>query len=332
MKPVIKNFSRFALAGVLLVIAGFVAPPVSAQPDAWPSKPLHLIVPFPPGGAADTIARLVAVKLGERLGQTVIIENKPGAGTIVAAQAAAQALPDGYTLSLTTNGQLAINPALHAKLPYDPVKSFTPVALVASTAFIISVNASSPIQSLPQLIAEARRQPGALAFSSCGNGTTCHLTGELLKTQASVDLLHVPFAGSVQAVTALLGNQVQVASDTVAILAPQIRAGKLRGLVVSSAQRSPVTPDVPSAVEAGLPEFLADSWFGIVVPAGTPAELVQRLNRELTAITQSTEVREQLGRQGVEALQSTPEQFARLIDSDIVKWGRVVRSAKVTVQ
>ncbi|HSI61161.1 MAG TPA: tripartite tricarboxylate transporter substrate binding protein [Ideonella sp.] len=332
MKPVIKNFSRFALAGVLLVIAGFIAPPVSAQPDAWPSKPLHLIVPFPPGGAADTIARLVAVKLGERLGQTVIIENKPGAGTIVAAQAAAQALPDGYTLSLTTNGQLAINPALHAKLPYDPVKSFTPVALVASTAFIISVNASSPIQSLPQLIAEARRQPGALAFSSCGNGTTCHLTGELLKTQASVDLLHVPFAGSVQAVTALLGNQVQVASDTVAILAPQIRAGKLRGLVVSSAQRSPVTPDVPSAVEADLPEFLADSWFGIVVPAGTPAELVQRLNRELTAITQSTEVREQLGRQGVEALQSTPEQFARLIDSDIVKWGRVVRSAKVTVQ
>jgi len=332
MRPLTRQFCRVALAGALLAGMALVSPGAFAQPDAWPTKPLRLIVPFPPGGAADTIARLVAVKLGERLGQTVVIENKPGAGTIVAAQAAAQAAPDGYTLSLTTNGQLAINPALHAKLPYDPVKSFTPVALVASTAFIIAVNASSPIQTLPQLLAEARRQPGALAFSSCGNGTTCHLSGELLKTQAAVDLLHVPFAGSVQAVTALLGNQVQVASDTVAILAPQIRAGKLRGLVVSSAQRSAVTPEVPSAVEAGLPEFIADSWFGIVVPAGTPPDLVQRLNRELGAITQSAEVREQLARQGVEALQSSPEQFARLIDSDIVKWGRVVRNAKVSVQ
>ncbi|MCD2341823.1 tripartite tricarboxylate transporter substrate binding protein [Ideonella azotifigens] len=327
----LRRMGRLALAGALALLA-FGIQPAAAQPDTWPARPLRLIVPFPPGGAADVIARAVAAKLGERLGQSVVVENRPGAGTIVAAQAAAQAAPDGYTLSLATNGQLAINPALHAKLPYDPVKSFAPVGLVASTAFIIAVNAASPIQTLPQLIAEAKRQPGALAFTSCGNGTTCHLTGELLKAQAGVDMLHVPFAGSVQAVTALLGNQVQVASDTVAILAPQIRAGKLRGLVVTSAQRSPVTPDVPSATEVGLPDLLAESWFGIVVPAATPPELVLRLNRELAAITQGSDVRDQFARLGVEPLQSTPEQFAKLIDSDIVKWGRVVRTAKVTAQ
>lgn len=323
---------RRAAALVLLAAAAMAWSTGASADDAWPARPLRLIVPFPPGGAADTIGRLVAQKLGERLGQTVTVENKAGAGTIIAAQAAATAAPDGYTLSLATSGQLAINPALHARLPYDPVKSFAPVAVVASTAYVISVNADSPIASLQALVAEARRNPGRLAYSSCGNGTVCHLTGELLKSTASIDLLHVPFAGSAPAISALLGQQVQVASDTVAIQAPQIRAAKLRGLVVTSAQRSPVLPDVPTAAEAGLPAFVADSWFGVVVPAGTPAGVVERLNRELNAVTQSAETRDALARQGLEALHGTPEQFARQIDADIVKWARVVRAGNVSAQ
>ncbi|MBC8057661.1 MAG: tripartite tricarboxylate transporter substrate binding protein [Rhizobiales bacterium] len=330
-RAALSNARRVA-ALVLLGVTALASAAGASAADAWPDKPLRLIVPFPPGGAADTIGRLVAARLGERLGQTVNVENRAGAGTIIAAQAAATAAPDGYTLSLATSGQLAINPALHAKLPYDPVKSFAPVALVATTAYVISVNAESPITSLEALIAEAKREPGKLAYSSCGNGTVCHLTGELLKSTAEIDLLHVPFAGSAPAVSALLGNQVQVASDTVAIQAPQIRAGKLRGLAISSAQRSPVLPDVPTAAEAGLPAFIADSWFGIVVPADTPLGVIQRLNRELNAITQSGDAREQLARQGLDALHGTPAQFARQIDADIVKWARVVRAGKVSAQ
>jgi tripartite-type tricarboxylate transporter receptor subunit TctC len=324
--------ARRLCALALLGAAAFLSSFAASAADAWPIRPLRLIVPFPPGGAADTIGRLVAVKLGERLGQSVVVENKAGGGTIIAAQAAAQAAPDGYTLSLATSGQLAINPALHAKLPYDPVKSFTPVALVATTAYVISVNADSSVTSLTALIAEAKRHPGKLAYSSCGNGTVCHLTGELLKSSAEIDLLHVPFSGSAPAISALLGNQVQVASDTVAIQAPQIKAGKLRGLVISGAQRSPVLPDVPTAAEAGLPAFIADSWFGVVVPAGTPPALVHRLNHELNAITESADVRDQLARQGLDALHGSPEAFARQIDTDIVKWARVVRSGNVSLE
>ncbi len=317
---------------VLLALPILLACTGAFAQEAWPSKPLRLIVPFPPGGAADTIGRLVAVKLSERLGQTVTVENRAGGGTVIAAQAAAQAAPDGYTLSLATTGQLAINPALHTRLPYDPVKSFVPVSLVASTAYVISVNANSPIQNLRQLIDEAQRRPGGLAYASCGNGTVCHLTGELLKALSNTDLLHVPYAGSAPAIAALLGEQVQVAADTVAVNAPQIKAGKLRGLVVSSAQRSPALPDVPSAAEAGLPQFIADSWFGIVLPAGTPAAVVQRLHRELGAIAQSADVREQLARVGLETLHGTPEEFALQIQGDIAKWGRVVRDGKVSAQ
>lgn len=326
----LRRAITLAFGGLALLLG--MGPALAQQEAAWPAKPLRLIVPFPPGGAADSIGRLVALKLGERLGQSVTVENKAGAGTILAAQAAAQAAPDGYTLSLATSGQLAINPALHAKLPYDPVRSFVPVGLVAATAYVISVPADSPIPSLQGLIAQARQQPGSLAYSSCGNGTVCHLTGELLKSAAGIDLLHVPFAGSAPAITALLGHQVQVASDTVAVQAPHLRAGKLRGLVISSPRRSPVLPDVPTAAEAGLPAFVADSWFGVVVPAGTPPAIVQRLNAELAALTQSSEVRDTLAQQGLDALGGTPDQFARQIEADLVKWGRVVREGQVSAQ
>lgn len=326
------TFRLLALLASAFLAAQLLAAPAAHAAEAWPSRPLRLIVPFPPGGAADTIGRAVAQQLSERLGQNVVVENRAGAGTIIAAQAAATAAPDGYTLSLATTGQLAINPALHAKLPYHPVRSFTPVALVAQTAYVISVNADSPIKSLKELIAEARRKPGALAFSSCGNGSVCQLSGELLKAQASIDLLHVPFAGSAPAISALLGQQVQVAADTVAVQTPHIQAGKLRGLVVTDSKRAASLPDVPTAAEAGLGNLISTSWFGIVVPAGTPTDVVQRLQREITATTASTAVKEQFGRLGLETLGGTPEQFAQQIHGDIDKWGRVVRAAQIRLE
>jgi len=295
----------------------------------YPSRPIRLIVPFPPGGAADAIARLAGNRLSERLGQPINVENRPGGGTIIAAQVAAAATPDGYTLSLATTGQLAINPGLHAKLSYDPIKSFQPVAPLASVAYVISVNAASGIQTLQELIAQAKARPGVLAFSSCGNATACHLTGELLKSNAGIDLLHVPFAGSAQAITALLGDQVQLASDTVTIQAPQIRAGKLRGLVVTDIKRSPAIPGVPTAAEAGLPEFLATSWFGIVVPAATPPPIVQKLSVELTSISSGPTWRAQLDAVGLETMSGTPDDFARQIRADLNKWSQIVRVASV---
>jgi tripartite-type tricarboxylate transporter receptor subunit TctC len=314
-----------AIAGLLLAAGAACAP---AQAD-YPSRALRLIVPFPPGGAADAIGRLVGARLSERLGQPVSIENRPGGGTVVAAQAAATAAPDGYTLSLATTGQLAINPSLHDKLSYDPVKSFQPIGLVASVGYIIAVAADSPLKSLKDLVAQAKAKPGSLAFSSCGNATACHLAGELFKSQAGIDLLHVPFSGSVPALTAVLGGQVQIAADTVTILAPQVRAGKLRGLVLTDSRRSPVAPEVPTATEAGLPGLLANSWFGVVVPAGVPAPVLSRLARELAAVQSSPETKAQLASLGLDALSGAPEDFATRIRADLAKWSRVVKLAAV---
>jgi tripartite-type tricarboxylate transporter receptor subunit TctC len=327
--------ARFSLHVLAAALFGLSAP-VHAQGAApakdgadYPNRPLRLIVPFPPGGAADSIARLAGNRLAEKLGQPVSIDNRPGGGTVIAGQAAASAAPDGYTLSLATTGQLAINPGLHARLPYDPVKSFQPIANLASVAYVISVNPQSNLQTLQELIAQARAKPGSLAFSSCGNATVCHLTGELLKSNAGIDLLHVPFSGSVPAITALMGGQVQLAADTVTVQAPHIRAGKLRGLVITDAKRSPAIPNVPTAHEAGLPEFIANSWFGIVVPAGTPAAVTQRLTREFASAAATPAWREQFSALGLEPLNASSDEFAQQIRGDLAKWSRVVKVAAV---
>lgn len=317
-----------ALFGLSATVHAQSAAPAKDGAD-YPNRPLRLIVPFPPGGAADSIARLAGNRLAEKLGQPVSIDNRPGGGTVIAAQAAASAAPDGYTLSLATTGQLAINPGLHARLPYDPVKSFQPIANLASVAYVISVNPQSNLQTLQELITQARAKPGSLAFSSCGNATVCHLTGELLKSNAGIDLLHVPFSGSVPAITALMGGQVQLAADTVTVQAPHIRAGKLRGLVITDAKRSPAIPNVPTAQEAGLPEFIANSWFGIVVPAGTPAAVTQRLTREFASAAAVPAWREQFSALGLEPLNASSDEFAQQIRGDLAKWSRVVKVAAV---
>ena len=316
-----RCLALFAAAGLVLAQASF------AVADNWPSKPLRLIVPFPPGGAADTVGRIYAEKLGEALKQPVVVENKAGAGTAIAAEAAAKAAPDGYTLSLAPAGQLTILPHLNTAIPYDPFKDFAPVSLLASVPYVVGAAAETPVASVQGLIAKAKAEPGKLTYSSCGNGTLCHLSGELFKSLTGIDLLHVPFKGSAPAVQALLGGQVDLAFDTLTVLAPQVKAGKVKGLVITSAARSPLLPDVPTAREAGVPDFVVSSWFGLVVPAAAPKDIVARLHQEIAYIAALPAVRERLSAQGIDAIAATPEEFTRTIAEDYARWGAVVQAS-----
>ncbi|NJL07102.1 MAG: tripartite tricarboxylate transporter substrate binding protein [Methylacidiphilales bacterium] len=316
-----RCLALFAAACLVLGHAQF------AVADTWPSKPLRLIVPFPPGGAADTVGRIYAEKLGEALKQPVVVENKAGAGTAIAAEAAAKAAPDGYTLSLAPAGQLTILPHLNTSIPYDPFKDFAPVSLLASVPYVVGAAAETPVSSLPDLIVKAKAEPGKLTYSSCGTGTLCHLSGELFKSLTGTDLLHVPFKGSAPAVQALLSGQVDLAFDTLTVLAPQVKGGKVKGLAITSPMRSLLLPDVPTAREAGLPKFVVSSWFGLVVPAATPKNIVARLHQEIAYIAALPAVRERLNAQGLDAIASTPEEFTRTIAEDYERWGAVVQAS-----
>ncbi|THF65239.1 Bug family tripartite tricarboxylate transporter substrate binding protein [Pseudothauera rhizosphaerae] len=321
-----------AVAAFGILAGPFAAAPAHAQAANWPAKQLTLIVPFPPGGGADTIGRFYAEQLSAALGQPVVVENKPGAGTAIAAEYVAKAAPDGYTLSLATAGQLTILPNLAKELRFDPEKSFAPVSVVASIPNVIAVNGNLGVNSLQELIAAAKAKPGAITYSSCGNGTLCHLAGELFKSLAGVDLLHVPYKGSAPAITALLGGEVDVSVDTLTILSPQIRAGKVKGLVLSTAERSPLLPDVPSAAEAGVPDFITSGWFGIVLPAGTPNAIVERLNGEIAKIAKAPSTSERFAQNGITVEYTSPAQFASLIHDDRVRWGKVVAASGAKIE
>lgn len=318
----------FRLDRLLLpsIVAGsfLVAASTGSFAETWPSRSIKLIVPFPAGGAADTIARIYGDKLSDVLKQAVVVENKAGAGTAIAADAAAKADPDGYTLSLAPAGQLTILPHVNKSINYDPFKSFVPISLLASVPYVVAASPDTPISNLKELIAAAKKDPGKLTYSSCGPGTLCHLSGELFKSLTGTDLLHVPFKGSAPAMNALLGNQVNLAFDTLTVLAPQIRDGKVKGLAVTSRERSTLLPNVPTAAEAGVADFVVDSWFGLVVSAGTPASIVQRLNAEVIRIGNLPDVRERLEAQGLSVTTSTPEAFTQTIRADYERWGRVV--------
>lgn len=313
-----------AIATVFSLLAGAGT---SAFADTWPSRSIKLIVPFPAGGAADTIARIYGEKLSEALKQPVVVENKAGAGTAIAADFVAKADPDGYTLSLAPAGQLTILPHVNSAINFDPFKSFAPVSLLASVPYVVAASPDAPVANLKELVAAAKKEPGKFTYSSCGPGTLCHLSGELFKSLTGTDLLHVPFKGSAPAMNALLGNQVNLAFDTLTVLAPQIRDGKVKGLAVTSRERSPLLPNVPTAAEAGVSDFVVDSWFGLVVPAATPANIVQRLNAEVIRIGSLPDVRERFGAQGLDVTTSTPEAFMQTIRSDYERWGRVVDAA-----
>ncbi|MBI2313671.1 MAG: tripartite tricarboxylate transporter substrate binding protein [Betaproteobacteria bacterium] len=293
----------------------------------YPEKPVRLIVPFPAGGPTDAMARVVAQKLSINVGQQFIVDNIGGAGGAIAAQSAARAAPDGYTLFFGTTGTLAINPALYSKLAYNPQKDFLPISLVANSANMLLVHPSVPAASVKELVANARANPGKLTFGSAGNGSSNHLSGELLKTMAGIDMVHVPYKGTAPAMNDLLGGRLSMMFDTVITGMQHVKNGKLRALGVTSPTRSSVAPDLPTISEAGVPGFEVTIWFGILAPAETPKDIVATLQREIAKAVQSPDIKEKFASMGAEAVGSNGEQFALTIRNDLVKWAKVVKDS-----
>jgi tripartite-type tricarboxylate transporter receptor subunit TctC len=312
---------RFLLAALLSF-----ATAASAQ-DAWPSRPIRFILPFPPGGGTDILGRLIAERLSAHLGQPVVAENRGGAGGNVGTEAAAKSAPDGYTIVLVAPS-LAISPTLYAKINYDPVKDFAPVSLVATVPNVMVTQPSLPGQ-LVEFIAFAKSKPGALNFGSGGAGTSNHLAGELFNLVTGAKLVHIPYKGVNLAMQDVLAGNVHLVFIGTPAAAPHIRAGRLRALALVAPQRSSALPDVPTVAEAGLRDFEVTTWYGVLAPAGTPKNVVTRLNTELVKIMHSPELKEKLAATGTEPLTSTPEEFAAYIQREIAKWGDVIRKAGV---
>lgn len=310
---------------VLGGLTSMVWPAVQAEPG----KTLRLIVPFPPGGSTDILARAIGARLGPALGQTVVVDNKPGAGGSMGAAEAARAEPDGNTLLMAHIGVLAVNPALYPKLPYDPPKSFVPVVWVARVPNVLVVNATSPIKSLADLIAQARARPGRMTYSSGGNGSAAHISFEYLKLKANFFMLHIPYRGTAPSVTDLLGGQVDATFTGAPAVLPHVRNGRLRALAVSSPQRLPTLPEVPTVAESGFPGFDADQWYGIVAPASAPAPLVARLNAEINQALQTPAVAQQLAAEGAIPMPGSPKAFGDLIAREIPRWAQVVKAGNV---
>ena len=315
------------LASSGLVLAGL--PRANAQTSAWPSRPICIIVPYPPGGVGDTFTRSLAQQLSERLGQAVLIDNKPGASQIIGAEAAAKAAPDGYTLFLGSVTSLAINVRSMKRLPYDPVKDFAPIAMCFGTPMYLVINPSVPARNVSELIALAKARPGQLSFASIGQGGSLHLAGELFKSMAGVDLTHVAYKGSAPALADVISGQVNMIFDPGVSSLPHVKTGKLRALAITSSRRSDSTPDIPTLSEAGVPGYEASLWFGLVAPAGTPVAIVNRLSAEVTQIVRSAAMRERFTPFSLELAGGTPEEFAATIRSEIPKWGKVLQDAKV---
>jgi len=314
---------RRLFLGLLLVA---LAPLALAQGN-WPTKPIRLVVTFPPGGSSDASARIVAPRLAERLGQPVVVDNRPGAGGGVGLDLVAKAPADGYTIVLASAGGLTANPSLYKQLPYDPTRDFAPITLFGTSPFVLLASPSLPIANVADLLQLAKTQPGRLSYASGGNGTAMHLSGELLKSMGQVSIVHIPYRGSGPALIAVMGGETQLAIADITTAAAQIKSGRVKAVGVLGKERSPLAPDIPSLNESGLPGYDAAGWFGILAPAATPAPIVQRLNAEITAVLRSPEVRERFATAGLEPLPSTPEEMAALMKSEAVKWARVIQES-----
>jgi tripartite-type tricarboxylate transporter receptor subunit TctC len=311
---------KHALLAAVLVLATSVC-------GAFPDKPVRFVIGFTPGGPSDILARAVGQKLAERWGQQVVIENRPGAGGNLAAEAVAKSAPDGYTWLLGNNSILATNQSLYRKLPYDPVKDFAPVALVAVQPNILVLHPEVKANSVMELVALAKQSPGKLNYASSGAGAAAHLAGELFKTMAGVDIVHVPYKGAQPALTDLIAGQVQLMFATSASVIPYMKAGRLRALAVTTAQRSPSVPELPTVSEAGLSGFEATTWHGVVVPAATAGALVQKLNQDINSVLKEKDLSERLAGLGAEVLTGTPRDFADYIAREIPKWSKVVKDS-----
>ncbi|TPG21319.1 tripartite tricarboxylate transporter substrate binding protein [Variovorax guangxiensis] len=321
------NRRTFALATVAAAGALSLAPLAAHAQAAYPSKPITIIVPFSAGGTTDILARVVGLYMGTDLGQPVVVDNRAGAGGNIGGQAAARATADGYTLFMGTVGTHAINQSLYKKMPFDPIKDFAPLSRVAMVPNLLVANPSQPYKNVKEMIAYAKAHPNKINFGSSGNGSSIHLSGELFKQMAGVDMQHVPYRGSAPAVSDLLGGQISVMFDNMPSAIPHVKGGKLRALAVTTAKRSPALPDVPTIAEAGVPGYEATSWFGLLAPAGTPAPIVAKLNASILKALADPEVKKKLAEQGAEPFGEKPEQFAAFIQAETAKWGKVVKES-----
>lgn len=322
-----NTLARLLAAALPLALA---MGPAAAQQD-YPNKPIRLIVPFTPGGVTDTGARVVADKLGARLGQSVVVDNRPGASGNIGTQMVATAAPDGYTLLLGFDGTLVINPHVYAKVPFDTLKDFVPVSKIGDAVLIIVVHPSVPAKTLSELVAYSKTNPAGVSYGSAGTGSTPHLAGELLKARTGANFVHVPYKGGGQSMTDLVGGSLPMLYTAVAGAYPFVQKGQIRPIAVSSAQRLASLPEVPTVAESGVPGFESSSWIGILAPAKTPQPIVERLQRELHAVVQSPEVRERLASLGISALGNTPAEFGQQIRADLAKYDQIVKAAKVRV-
>ena len=300
---------------------------LAQQDAAYPVKPIRIIVPSAPGSGPDIMARAIGQKLNESLGQPIVVDDKPGAGGIIGSEAAAKSAPDGYTLIMANAGSHAVNASLYAKLPYDPVKDFAPITLVAVAPNILIVHPTLPARTAKDLIALARTRPGELTFGSGGNGSTAHLSGELFRTMAGINVVHIPFKGSPAAVIGVIAGQIVMAFPNIPPALPHVRSGKLKALAVTTAKRSAALPDLPTIAESGLPGYEATAWFGVLAPAGTSSTIIAKLNSAIVKSVHVREMRERLSAEGTEAVGNTPEQFAQIIKTDIAKWAKVVKAS-----
>jgi tripartite-type tricarboxylate transporter receptor subunit TctC len=322
---------------VLMVLASMIAANVafaesSVNEAKWPVRPIRFIVPFQPGSSSDTIARIVGQKVGERLGQPLVVENKVGGATIVGTETIARAEPDGYTIGLANTSTHAATSGLNEKLSFDPIKDFTPVAMIGSSPFVLLASPHLPVANVQELIALAKAKPGVLNYASAGTGTLSHLAAALFEKMADVKLAHVPYRGTAQSVFDLMEGRIELLFGTIAPSLAHIREGKMRALATTGRKRNEMLPDIPTVAESGLPDYEAALWTAIVLPAGAPASIVARLNREVTAAVKSPDVQEALFKQGVETDPGTPEDLAERIRVDLEKWRDIVKKAAIGVQ
>ncbi|MFN0160765.1 MAG: Bug family tripartite tricarboxylate transporter substrate binding protein [Burkholderiales bacterium] len=299
---------------------------------AYPNRPVRIIVAFPPGQATDQSARAVAQKLSESLGQPFVIDNRPGAASIIGTEAGAKAPNDGYTLLMGSSGSLAVNPSMYAKLPYDPVRDFTPVSAIMKVPFFLAAGPAMPASNLKDLVAHVKGNPGKVNFGTAGNGAANHLAAEYFMSVAGLSMLHVPYKGSPPAVTDLLGGQIALMFETGPLIVPQVKAGKLKGIAVAAPARTSALPDLPTIAESGYPGFESAGWAGLVAPAGTPRDIVQKLNAEIVKILAQPELPARFVAIGAELASSTPEAFGTYIRSEMAKWGKVIKDAGIKVE
>ena len=312
------------------MLATLAAAPAVAQ--NYPTKPIRILIAQAPGSATDVVSRVVGNRLSEGLGQPIVIEARPGAGGVVGTEAAARSAPDGYTLFMANNSTHGSNPAVYAKLPYDAINDFAPIAFVASVPYVLVVDPSLPAKNVQELVALAKSRPGKMNYASAGNGSTHHFCGELLKSMSGIDLLHIPYKGSPPAIAGLLGGEVSMMFANVADIGSQIKNAKVKALAVTTARRAASLPDTPTMAEAGLPGFEIVSWFGLLAPAGTPAPIVGRLNAETVKVLERKDVQATLAMQGLEVAPGSPEQFAAHIKSEIAKFTKIGKAAGIKAE